>query len=60
MGILIAIETADEAAVITARDRQVFLKTFQEFAEGAELRFEVSRKANEQSELEGTEVRARG
>ncbi len=45
LGYPYAIETADEAAVITARDRQVFLKTFQEFAEGAELRFKVSRKA---------------
>jgi hypothetical protein len=45
LGYPYAIETADEAAVITARDRQVFLKTFQEFAEGAGLRFEVSRKA---------------
>jgi hypothetical protein len=45
LGYPYAIETADEAAVITVRDRQVFLKTFQEFADGAGLRFEVSRKA---------------
>ena len=40
-----ALETADEAAVITARDRESFLRTMQEFAEQNELAFRVSRKA---------------
>lgn len=40
-----ALETADEAAVITARDREHFLRAVQEFAEANELAFRVSRKA---------------
>ncbi len=40
-----ALETADEAAVITGRDREGFLRAMQEFAEQNELAFRVSRKA---------------
>ncbi|HVG28438.1 MAG TPA: DNA double-strand break repair nuclease NurA [Pyrinomonadaceae bacterium] len=40
-----ALETADEAAVITARDREHFLRAVQEFAEANDLSFRVSRKA---------------
>ena len=40
-----ALETADEAAVVTARDREQFLRAMQEFAEANELAFRVSRKA---------------
>jgi hypothetical protein len=40
-----AIETADEAAVISVRDRDLFLRTFQDFAENNGLGFRVSRKA---------------
>ncbi|HEX8164083.1 MAG TPA: DNA double-strand break repair nuclease NurA [Pyrinomonadaceae bacterium] len=40
-----ALETADEAAVITVRDREHFLRAVQEFAEANDLSFRVSRKA---------------
>jgi hypothetical protein len=40
-----AIETADEAAVISVRDRELFLRTFQDFADSNGLGFRVSRKA---------------
>jgi len=40
-----ALETADEAAVITARDREQFLRAMQDFAGANELAFNVSRKA---------------
>ena len=45
LGYPYAIEAADAAAVITSRDREVFLKTLQEFAEGSGLKFDVSGKA---------------
>lgn len=38
------LETADAAAVISARDRAVFLKALQEFAHREELNFNVARK----------------
>jgi NurA domain len=40
-----AIETADEAAVMTARDRAQFLRIMQEFAEQHRFDFRISRKA---------------
>lgn len=40
-----ALETADAAAVITARDRMQFLRLMQEFAENESIAFSVSRKA---------------
>jgi hypothetical protein len=40
-----AIETADEAAVMTARDREQFLRAVQDFAAENSLEFRVSRKA---------------
>jgi hypothetical protein len=40
-----ALETADEAAVITLRDREHFLRAVQEFADSNDLGFHVSRKA---------------
>lgn len=40
-----AIETADEAAVMTARDRAQFLRTMQDFAEEHRFDFRISRKA---------------
>ncbi len=40
-----AIETADEAAVMTARDRQQFLRAMQDFADQNSFAFRVSRKA---------------
>ena len=40
-----AIETADEAAFISARDRQHFLRALQDFAEDSGLGFRLSRKA---------------
>ena len=40
-----AIESADEAAVMTGRDREQFLRVVQDFAAGAGLDFHVSRKA---------------
>jgi NurA domain len=39
-----AIETADEAAVMTARDRQHFLRVMQDFAAQHSLDFRISRK----------------
>jgi hypothetical protein len=45
LGYPYAIETADAAAVITARDRQEFLRLVQEFAEKESFAFRVSRKA---------------
>jgi hypothetical protein len=44
LGYPYAIETADEAAVITSRDREIFLRAIQEFAEAHNLQFRVSRK----------------
>ncbi|HUF03459.1 MAG TPA: DNA double-strand break repair nuclease NurA [Aridibacter sp.] len=38
------IETADQTALISSRDRQVFLKALQEFAVREELNFSVTRK----------------
>jgi hypothetical protein len=40
-----AIETADEAAVMTARDREQFLRVVQDFAAQHSLDFHISRKA---------------
>ena len=40
-----AIETADEAAVMTARDRQQFLRAMQDFADQNSFPFRISRKA---------------
>lgn len=40
-----AIETADEAAVMTARDREHFLRVMQDFADQHRLDFRISRKA---------------
>jgi hypothetical protein len=40
-----AIESADEAAVMTARDRQQFLRVVQDFAAEHSLDFHISRKA---------------
>lgn len=45
LGYPYAIEAADEAAVITGRDREQFLRAVQEFAERESLPFGVSRKA---------------
>ena len=39
------LETADQTAVITSRDREIFLKTLQEFAKKNNLNFSVSRKS---------------
>ncbi|MFL6285623.1 MAG: DNA double-strand break repair nuclease NurA [Pyrinomonadaceae bacterium] len=39
-----AIETADEAAVMTARDREQFLRVMQDFADEHQLDFRLSRK----------------
>jgi hypothetical protein len=46
LGYPYAIETADEAAVITSRDRDLFLRALQDFAQNNDLAFRVSRKAN--------------
>lgn len=40
------IETADATAVITAQDREKFLRAIQDFSERERLQFRVSRKAN--------------
>lgn len=45
LGYPYAIETADAAAVITARDREQFLRAMQDFAERESFSFRVSRKA---------------
>jgi hypothetical protein len=44
LGYPYALETADATAVISARDREVFLKALQEFASREKLGFTVSRK----------------
>ena len=41
----LAIETADEAAVMNARDREQFLRVVQDFAAQHSLDFHISRKA---------------
>jgi hypothetical protein len=45
LGYPYAIEAADEAAYISGRDREQFLRAIQDFAEKASLPFSVSRKA---------------
>jgi hypothetical protein len=45
LGYPYAIETADAAAVITARDREQFLRAIAEFADRENFAFNVSRKA---------------
>jgi hypothetical protein len=45
LGYPYAIETADAAAVITARDREQFLHAIQDFAREGNFSFQVSRKA---------------
>ncbi len=45
LGYPYALETADATAVITMRDREIFLKALQEFANREKLNFTVSRKA---------------
>ena len=45
LGYPYAIEAADEAAYISGRDREQFLRAIQDFAERANLPFSVSRKA---------------
>jgi hypothetical protein len=45
LGYPYAIETADDAAVITARDRQQFLRAIQDFAARESFAFHISRKA---------------
>ncbi len=45
LGYPYAIETADEAAVIMARDRQQFLRAIQDFAVRENFAFRISRKA---------------
>lgn len=45
LGYPYALETADATAVITMRDREVFLKALQEFASREKLNFTVSSKA---------------
>lgn len=45
LGYPYALETADQTAVITMRDRETFLMTLQGFAEKNNLNFKVSRKA---------------
>lgn len=45
LGYPYALETADATAVITARDREIFLGTLQEFASREKLNFSVSRKS---------------
>jgi hypothetical protein len=45
LGYPYAIEAADEAALISGRDREQFLRALQEFAERESLPFRVSRKA---------------
>ena len=44
LGYPYAIETADQAAVITSRDREIFLRAVQEFAAQGNFSFRVSRK----------------
>jgi hypothetical protein len=45
LGYPYALEAADEAALISGRDREQFLRAVQEFAERESLPFSVSRKA---------------
>ncbi len=45
LGYPYALETADQTAVITMRDRETFLMTLQGFAERNNLNFKVSRKS---------------
>ena len=45
LGYPYAIETADEAALITTRDREQFLRAIQDFARKESFAFNVSRKA---------------
>ena len=45
LGYPYALETADQTAVITMRDREVFLRALQDFAQREKLNFEVSRKS---------------
>ena len=45
MGYPYAIEAADEAAYISGRDREQFLRAIQEFAEREKIPFSISRKA---------------
>jgi hypothetical protein len=45
LGYPYALETADQTAVITMRDREVFLRALQDFAQREKLNFNVSRKA---------------
>jgi NurA domain len=45
-----AIEAADQAAVLSGRDRQAFYAVFQEFAERERLRLRVARKAISKSQ----------
>jgi len=45
MGYPYAIEAADEAAYISGRDREQFLRAVQEFAERENMPFRISRKA---------------
>ncbi|MDQ3818288.1 MAG: DNA double-strand break repair nuclease NurA [Acidobacteriota bacterium] len=45
MGYPYAIEAADEAAYISGRDREQFLRAIQEFAEREKMPFSISRKA---------------
>lgn len=45
LGYPYALETADQTAVITMRDREIFLRALQDFARREKLAFSVSRKA---------------
>jgi NurA domain len=45
LGYPYALETADQTAVITMRDREIFLRTLQDFAVREKLNFSVSRKS---------------
>lgn len=44
LGYPYALETADQTAVITMRDREIFLRALQDFANREKLNFSVSRK----------------
>lgn len=45
LGYPYALETADQTAVITVHDREIFLRALQDFAMREKLNFDVSRKA---------------
>ncbi len=45
LGYPYALETADATAVITSRDREIFLRALQDFASREKLNFSVSRKS---------------